>query len=202
MARFLYDYGSPNAYLAWRVLPAIEERTREPFERVPVLLGGIFKATGNQSPFYAFAGVKGRLDYERLEMERFCERHGITEFRFNPHFPQNSLQMMRGAVAARGMSLGERYDALIFRGLWELELKLDEAEALSSYLGEHGLDADALVGATGEPAIKAELIARTDQAVEQGVFGLPSFFVGDELYFGKDRLDAVEDAIRRRSSAG
>ncbi|MEE4212950.1 MAG: 2-hydroxychromene-2-carboxylate isomerase [Parvularcula sp.] len=196
MATFYFDYASPNAYLSWRALPSLEKRAGAVFERVPVLLGGIFKATNNQSPFFTFAGVKGRLDYERLEMNRFVEEHGLREFAFNPHFPQNSLQMMRGAVAARRLGVGEAYDAACFKGMWEDGLKLDDGQVFRDRLVSHGLDADVITEACQDPEIKAALIAQTEEAVARGVFGLPSFIVNGELYFGKDRLSAAERALR------
>ncbi len=192
---FYFDFGSLNAYLAWRLLPGIEQRTGARFEQVPVLLGGIFKATGNRSPVDAYAGIPAKLAYEFREIDRFVARHGIDEFHMNPHFPVNTLMLMRGAVAAEAMELQEAYVAAIFHFMWENPRKLDDPEVLEEALEEAGLPAEELIELAGDQNVKDELIANTREAVEQGVFGLPSFIVGGELFFGKDRLRDVEEAI-------
>lgn len=192
---FYFDFGSLNAYLAWRLLPEIEQRTGARFEQVPVLLGGIFKATGNRSPVEAYAGVPAKLAYEFREIDRFIARHGLDEFRMNPHFPVNTLALMRGAVAADEMELSEAYVAAIFHYMWEDPRKLDDPAELERALEEAGLPAEELIELSADQAIKDRLIANTRTAIEQGVFGLPSFIVGGELFFGKDRLREVEEAI-------
>lgn len=191
---FHFDFGSPNAYLAHKVLPEIEKRTGVRIVYVPVLLGGIFKATGNRSPVEAFAGILNKPQYEQLEIERFIRRHRI-EFQWNPHFPVNTLTLMRGAVAARELGIFERYTETIFHNLWLTPKKLDDPEQLCAVLDDAGLDRDALLRLTQEPRIKEGLAHNTFRSVERGSFGAPSFFVGDELYFGKDRLREVEEAI-------
>jgi 2-hydroxychromene-2-carboxylate isomerase len=192
---FYFDFGSLNAYLAWRLLPGIEQRTGARFEQVPVLLGGIFKATGNRSPVEAYAGVPAKLAYEFREIDRFVARHGLDEFRMNPHFPVNTLALMRGAVAAGEMELSEAYVAAIFHFMWEDPRKLDDPAVLEAALEEAGLPAEELLELAVDQTIKDQLVANTREAVELGVFGLPSFIVGGELYFGKDRLREVEEAI-------
>ncbi|NNU15061.1 2-hydroxychromene-2-carboxylate isomerase [Parvularcula sp. ZS-1/3] len=194
---FLYDFGSPNAYLAWRVLPEIEERTGVHFARVPVLLGGIFKETGNVSPFQRFGPVKGRMEYEMREMSRFLAKHQITNFQMNPHFPQNSLTMMRAAIAAEEAGNLKAYNAACFKGMWEEGLKMDDAEVFKARLDQDGLPGAMLLAKASEAETKAKLVENTNRAVERGVFGIPSFFVGEELYFGKDRLGDVELDILR-----
>ncbi len=192
---FYFDFGSLNAYLAWRLLPGIEQRTGARFEQVPVLLGGIFKATGNRSPVEAYAGVPAKLAYEFREIDRFIARHGLAEFRMNPHFPINTLALMRGAVVAEEMDLFEAYVAAIFHFMWEDPRRLDDPAVLEAALEEAGLPADELIALAGDQTVKDRLIANTQEAVEQGVFGLPSFIVGGELWFGKDRLREVEEGI-------
>jgi 2-hydroxychromene-2-carboxylate isomerase len=192
---FYFDFGSLNAYLAWRLLPGIEQRTGARFEQVPVLLGGIFKATGNRSPVEAYAGVPAKLAYEFREIDRFIVRHGLDEFTMNPHFPVNTLALMRGAVAADEMELFEAYVAAIFHYMWEDPRKLDDPAVLEAALEEAGLPAEELLELAVDQTIKDQLVANTREAVEQGVFGLPSFIVGGELFFGKDRLRDVEEAI-------
>ncbi|ALL14524.1 2-hydroxychromene-2-carboxylate isomerase [Caulobacter henricii] len=189
---FIFDFGSPNAYLAWKVLPDIAARHGAEIRLIPCLLGGIFKLTGNQAPMVAFGGVKGKMAYEMLETRRFIATHGLTAFQFNPHFPVNTLLLMRGMVAAQRLGVGEAYLGAMLQGMWEQGLKLDDPEVFTAALDRAGLDGAALLAATGEPEVKAELAANTDAAVARGVFGIPSFFVGDEMFFGKERLGQVE----------
>ncbi len=193
---FHFDFGSPNAYLAHRVIPAIEARTGAHFRYVPVLLGGVFKATGNRSPVEAFGGVPSKLAYERLEMKRFIERHGITEFRPNPFFPVNTLTLMRGAAAAELDGGLEAYVNAVFHHMWEAPKKMDDPAVIRAALDESGLDGAAILARTQDPAVKAKLIANTEQSVARGTFGSPTFFTGDAIWFGKDRLRDVEEAIR------
>lgn len=192
---FIFDVGSPNAYLAWKVLPEIEARTGVEFTRIPCLLGGIFKATGNQSPITANANIPAKMAYEMLEMRRFIARHGLTRFQMNPHFPINTLTVMRGAVAATREGLFEPYLAAVFAAMWEEGLKMDDAGVIAAHLGAAGLPGERLLAATQEPDVKAALIANTERAVARGAFGIPTFFVGDEMWFGKDRLREVEEAL-------
>ncbi len=193
--RFLFDFGSPNAYLSHRVIPAIEARTGAKFVYEPVLLGGVFKATGNRSPMEAFGAIKGKLAYEALETRRFVARHGLTRYAPNPHFPVNTLAIMRGAVAAQTLGVFEAYVEAMFVAMWERGLKMDDLAVAAAALSEAGLPATDLLSLTQNAAIKEKLVANTAAAVDQGVFGSPTFFVGDEMYFGKDRLRDVEEAI-------
>ena len=192
---FYFDFGSPNAYLSHRVIPAIEQRTGACFDYVPVLLGGVFKLTGNQSPAAAFAGIKNKPDYDQLEMRRFIARHRLDDFRFNPHFPVNTLQIMRGAVAAQQLGVFEAYVDAVYRAMWVRGLKMDDPAVIRQAFADAGLPADKLIELMGDPAVKARLIENTEAAVAKGVFGSPSFLVGDELYFGKDKLGDVEAEI-------
>ncbi len=192
---FLYDFGSPNAYFVHRAIPAIADEGKVAFGYTPVLLGAIFKATGNQSPMQAYGHIAAKRDYDFLEMQRFMDRHAITAFQMNPHFPVNTLLAMRGAIAAERLGCAERYVEAMFAGLWEQGRKLDDAEVWAQTGTAAGLDAEAIGAAAQDPEIKAGLAANTERAVARGVFGIPSFLVGDDLYFGKDRLrDAVEAA--------
>ena len=192
---FLFDFGSPNAYLAHKVIPAIEARTGARFTYVPVLLGGVFRATGNRSPMEAFAGIPAKLAYEALERNRFVARHGLTRFAANPHFPVNTLAVMRGAVAARTLGVFEPYVEAVFAAMGEEGRKMDDPGVIAEALSAAKLPAERLMALAQERAIKDELAANTGDAVDRGVFGSPSFFVRDALYFGKDRLDDVEAAI-------
>jgi len=192
---FIFDFGSPNAYLAWKVLPDICARTGADLNLIPCLLGGIFKATNNRSPAQAFGEVKGKLAYEQLETRRFVAKHGLSAFRFNPHFPVNTLLIMRGLIAARRQGAGDGYLAAVAAAMWEQGEKMDEPEVVARVLAAAGLPAQALLEATQDPQVKAELVANTEAAVERGVFGIPTFFVGEEMFFGKDRLGQVEEAV-------
>lgn len=195
--QFLFDFGSPNAFLAHRAIPAIEQRTGVRFSYVPVLLGGLFKLTGNQSPATAFAGIRNKPAYGRLEMQRFIARHAIADFVFNPHFPINTLQLMRGAVAAQGLGVFERYVDAIYDSLWAKGLDMGQPEVLATTLAGAGLPTEKLLARSQTPEIKQRLVDNTRAAFEQGAFGSPSFLVGEELYFGKDSLRDVEDEIIR-----
>lgn len=192
---FYFDFGSPNAYLAHKVIPAIEARTGARFDYVPALLGGIFKATGNQSPAQAFAGIPSKLAYERKEMQRFIRRHAVADFAMNPHFPVNTLQIMRGAVAAQKEGVFEPYVEAVYRAMWAEGQKMDDPAVIRKALDDAGLPAERLIALTADPEVKARLIENTEAAVAHGVFGSPSFLVGDELFFGKDRLRDVEEEI-------
>lgn len=194
---FIFDFGSPNAYLAWKALPGICARTGAAVNLVPCLLGGIFKITGNQAPNLAFGNIKGKLAYENLETQRFVRKHGLAEFRFNPNFPVNTLMIMRGLVAARRMGVGDRYLEVVLRAMWEQGLKMDDPAVAAQALSAGGLDARAILEATQDPEVKAELMANTEAAAARGAFGIPTFFVGDEMFFGKERLGQVEEEVAR-----
>jgi len=197
---FLFDFGSPNAYLSHRVVPAIEVRTGARFVYTPVLLGGVFKLTNNQSPIVAFANVKNKLDYEMLETRRFVARHKLDAFTFNPHFPVNTLQIMRGAVVAEAEGVLAAYVEAVFQHMWERPKKMDDPEVIRAALAESGLDAERLLARTQDPRVKDTLAANTQRAVERGAFGVPTFFVGNEMYFGKDRLRDVEEELARQAA--
>jgi 2-hydroxychromene-2-carboxylate isomerase len=197
---FHFDFGSPNAYLAHLVVPAIERRTGVRFEYVPVLLGGVFKATGNVSPAVSLQGVKNKREYEQLEMQRFIAKHGITRFTFNPFFPVNTLQIMRGAVAAKRLGCFARYVDEVFGHLWAAPRKLDDPGVIEAALTESGLPAKELLSLAADPGVKQELIANTERSVARGTFGSPTFFVEDAIFFGKDRLREVEEEIEARKA--
>lgn len=192
---FHFDFGSPNAYLAHLVIPKIEERTGAKFDYVPVLLGGVFKLTGNRSPAESLAGIKNKPEYERLETERFIKRHGITGYQRNPFFPVNTLTIMRGAVAARRLGIFERYVDEIYRDMWAEPKKLDDLEVLRAALIESQFEPGRLLALAQTDDVKDELRINTERSVARGTFGSPTFFVGDEIFFGKDKLREVEEAI-------
>ena len=192
---FIFDFGSPNGYLSWKVLPQIAARTGAKINLIPCLLGGIFKITGNQAPNLAFGNIKGKLAYESLETRRFVAKHGLTSFAFNPHFPVNTLLIMRGLIAAQRQGVGEAYLEAVLKAMWEDGQKMDDPEVAAAVLTAAGLDAKAILDATQDPEVKAELVANTDAAAARGTFGIPTFFVGDEIFFGKERLGQVEEEV-------
>ena len=198
---FHYDFGSPNAYLSHRVLPQIAQRTGAVIEYVPILLGGVFKATNNRSPMEQFAEVKNKPEYQRRETERFIAKHKLEAFSRNPHFPVNTITMMRGAVYARGKSWESDYIETMFAAMWERGLNMADAQQFATVLQESGLPVDEIVAAVTDPAVKSALVESTAESVERGNFGSPSFFVGDELFFGKDKLADFEEEILRTLSS-
>ncbi len=195
--QFHFDFASPNAYFVHRVIPDIELRTGARFDYVPVLLGGVFKATGNQAPMIAFAGIRNKLDYQSLEIQRFIKRYGVDQFRMNAHFPVNTLQIMRGALAAEAEGILPAYTEAVFQAMWEKSLKMDDPAVIAAALTEAGLDAEKLIALSQTPEIKAKLAANTEASVTRGTFGIPTIFVNDEIYFGKDTLRDVEEEIVR-----
>jgi 2-hydroxychromene-2-carboxylate isomerase len=194
---FHFDFGSPNAYLSHLVIPGITQRTGVTFDYVPVLLGGVFKLTGNRSPAETLVGIKNKPEYERLETRRFIERHGITTFRPNPFFPVNTLVLMRAAIAAQKLGVFERYVDEVYRHMWSDPKKLDDPTVLRVALCESGLDAESLLTLAQTQEVKDALLTNTQRSVDRGTFGSPTFFVGDQIFFGKDRLRDVEEAIVR-----
>jgi 2-hydroxychromene-2-carboxylate isomerase len=199
---FLFDFGSPNAYLCHQMLPALEARTGVRVAYVPILLGGLFKLANNRSPMVAYAEIPHKLAYQRLEMQRFIDKHGLTRFSFNPHFPVNTLKLMRGAVAAQGLGCAEPYVDAMFAAMWEQGRAMDDDDEIAAVLAAAGLDAAAITQAAQTPEVKAGLVANTEAAHQRGAFGSPTFFVGDQIYFGKDRLRDVEEAIVAAQRAG
>ncbi len=197
---FLFDFGSPNAYLAEVAIPGIEKRTGVKFEYVPVLLGGIFKATNNMSPFESLRGIKNKPEYQARETQRFIRRHHITKFRPNPHFPVNTLMLMRGAVAAQFEGMFEPYFRAAYHHMWEEPKKMDDLKVFRSAFIASGIDIDRLIARAQQDDVKKGLIELTTDAVNRGAFGSPTFFVGKEMFFGKDQLRDVEESIVEQTS--
>ena len=192
---FYFDFASPNAYLSHKVMQSIKERTGSEINYIPVLLGGIFKLTNNKPPMEQFLGVKNKNEYQNIEMQRFIQRHGLDKFQMNPHFPVISLQIIRGAVAADMDGYLEEYIDKILIHMWEEPKKMDDPEVIREAFEESGLDAEKLMNQMQDPDVKAKLISNTEAAAERGVFGIPTFFVEDEMYFGKDNLWQVEEKL-------
>ena len=191
---FLYDFGSPNAYYSHAVIPAIETRSDLSFNYVPVLLGGIFKATNNVSPAVSMQGVLNKPAYSQIETERWLKRYPVEKFERNPHFPVNTLMMMRGAVFALDKDYYRKYVDAMFDCMWGSPRKMDELEIFSAALEEYGLPAEEILAGIQDAEVKQKLIDSTSAAVERGAFGSPTFFLGDEIYFGKEKLRDIEEA--------
>jgi 2-hydroxychromene-2-carboxylate isomerase len=193
--QFMVDFGSPNAFLSHEAIPAIEHRTGVKFEYIPVLLGGIFKATNNKSPAETLAGVKNKREFHEIETERFVKRFHVKPYVWNPFFPINTLNLMRAAVAAQFEGVFEKYVAAAFHYMWEEPKKMDDPEVAVKALAASGLDAAKLFARAQDADVKARLIENTQSAVERGAFGSPTFFVGKEMFFGKEQLREVEEMV-------
>ena len=188
---FLYDFGSPTVYLAATQLPILANRVGGRINWQPILLGGVFKLTGNQSP----AGIAAKADYMNDDLQRFAKRYGVP-FNWNPHFPINTLALMRGAVAYQDdAAVSSTYREAIFTAIWVEERNLNEPDVIGQVLSDAGLDSGELMERIGQQTVKDQLIGNTEQAVNRGVFGAPTFFVGEQMFFGQDRLDFVTEAL-------
>ena len=194
---FYFDFASPNAYLSHKVMQIIKEKHQVDLNYVPVLLGGIFKATNNKPPMEQFFGVMNKNEYQSIEMQRFIERHKIDSFQMNPHFPVISLQIIRGAVAAEMDGYLEAYIDKVLVHMWEEPKKMDDPEVIKAAFEESGFDSEKLMAQMQDPDVKAKLISNTEEAVKKGVFGIPTFFVDDEMYFGKDTIWMIEEILAK-----
>jgi 2-hydroxychromene-2-carboxylate isomerase len=196
--QFMFDFGSPNAFLSHEAIPAIEKRIGVKFEYVPVLLGGIFKATNNRSPVETLAGIKNKREFHAIETNRFVKRFGVKPYTWNPFFPVNTLNLMRAAIAAQLEGAFEKYVDATFHHMWVEPKKMDDPEVAVAALTAAGLDGTRLLARAGEPDVKAKLIENTQIAVDRGAFGSPTFFVGNEMFFGKEQLRDVEEMVLGR----
>jgi 2-hydroxychromene-2-carboxylate isomerase len=193
--QFLFDFGSPNAFLSHEAIPAIEQRTGVKFEYVPILLGGIFKATNNKSPAETLAGIRNKREFHEVETRRFVSRFQVKPYTMNPFFPVNTLNLMRAAIAAQLEGVFEKYVDAAFHHMWVEPKKMDDPEVALKAFTASGLDAAKLLARAQDPDVKARLIENTQSAVERGAFGSPTFFVGHEMFFGKEQLREVEELV-------
>ncbi|HEV7232988.1 MAG TPA: 2-hydroxychromene-2-carboxylate isomerase [Sphingorhabdus sp.] len=191
---FLFDFGGPNSYLAHKVLPDLCARTGAQATYTPILLGGLFKLTNNQAPLVRYAETPAKRNYEMLEFNRFVKAHKLP-FKMNPYFPINSITLMRGAVAAQHLDCFIPYVEAVMTAMWEYGENTGDIEVVRTLLDRAGLDSLALLAACEDPEVKAELVANTEKAAARGAFGVPTFFVGDEMFWGKERLAQVEAAL-------
>ena len=196
---FIFDFGSPNAYLSYYTVTQVAERTGAALKITPCLLGGIFKSTNNQPPMMNFAGVSGKNAMFMREIERYCDRHELNKFAMNPNFPVNTLLLMRACVAyGRDNDVAPYIEAGI-KMMWEEGLKMDDPEVFVQAFDDAGFDGKSLLESTQDPEVKAQLMANTQSAVDRGVFGIPAFFVGDEQFFGKDHIEEMEWWLQNRA---
>ena len=195
---FYYDFGSPNAYFAWKALQDVSGRTGLKIIMHPVLIGGIFKSTSNQPPWQAFGNVPNKMKYMQLEIQRFVKDHELTDFKFNSAFPVNTLLAMRGAIAAQQADVHDTYYPAVFNAIWEEDKNISQPEILAKVLNDAGMDGEALVTATQTSEVKQGLMEATQACVDRGAFGLPTFFLGDDIYFGKDRVWQIERAVSQK----
>lgn len=193
--QFLFDLAGPNGYLVYRTLPAFCAAHDATVDYVPVLLGGLMKATGNRPPWMVYADVPAKVAYDQLEFDRYRAANGIDKFRMNPNFPANSITAMRILVAAQTDGCFAPVLEALMAGVWEAGLNLNDPAAIAACLDAAGLDGAAMLERANDPAVKAALIANTESAVARGAFGIPTFFVGDAMFFGKERLAQVAAAL-------
>ncbi len=193
---FYFDYGSPTSYLAYTQLPGLAERTGATIQYKPILLGGVFQATGNRSP----VEVAAKGQWMRADIEDFARRYGVA-FRWNPHFPINTLALMRGAIHALREGILMTYSDAIFKAIWADAENMSDPAVIGKVLKTAGFDAPKIFAATQEQPVKDALKAATDEAVARGVFGAPTFFVGPRMHFGQDRLPYVEELLNAHGNA-
>lgn len=192
---FIFDFSSPHAYMAYHALPPVLEKTGATLRIIPCLLAGIFNETGNQPPMAAYGSVKGKMDYVYLEASRFIRKHGLRNFRMNPHFPVDTLLMMRGAIVADMEGYLPEYVDEGLKQVWEQGLQVADPAVFAAALSAAGFDGPAILDKTGDSGVKEKLKANTVEAADRGVFGIPTFFVGREMFFGKERLGQVEEEL-------
>ena len=196
--KFIFDFGSPKTYLVYKLLPGIEKRTKTKAEYVPVLLGGIFKSTNNVSPIESFKTGPAKGKYDDLDTARFVKKHDIA-FNFNSNFPINTLNLMRGAIFAQENDIFDKYVEVVFKSMWVDNKKMDDLEVIQTVLLENGLPVKEIFEGTQDQKIKDKLIKNTSEVVEKGVFGAPSLLVNNELFFGKETLQDVEELLVREA---
>ena len=192
---FIFDIASPNAYFCHQLIPGFEERARVQFNYVPCLLGGIMKLSGNQPPFVAYADIKNKNNYQFIEIERFIKQHNLVKYKFNSNFPVNTVQVQRGALAAQELGIFEQYLEAMLCAMWEEDQNLGDLEVLQNVLVDNNLDAEAIIKIVTSQECKDKLIANTSDAVNRGAFGVPTFFIDDQIFFGKDHLYQLEEYI-------
>ena len=192
---FIFDFASPNAYFCHKLIPIIEDRTDVSFNYIPCLLGGIFKLSGNQPPFMAFADIPNKNAYQMIEIERFVKQHELKKYQFNSNFPINTVQIQRGSIAAQELNVFYQYLDVVITAMWEDNKNLNDLDILKATLNENNMDVETIFNIVNSQECKDILIANTSAAVERGAFGVPTFFLDDQIFFGKDHLYQLEEYI-------
>lgn len=192
---FIFDIAAPNGYLAWYPLKDIVARTGAGLQVTPVFLGGMHRLTGNAPPMLRDADVKGKVPYAALEFKRFLDRHRMDRFQMHPALPFNSILLQRVLVAAKDEAERQALVEALLPAVWERNIDCTDPEAVGAELAAGGFDAAALLSATQQDSVKQQLVANTEHAVERGAFGIPTFFVGTEMWFGKERLGQLEEYL-------
>ena len=191
----VFDFGAPNGYLAWYPLRDLCARVGADLKVLPVFLGGMHKLTGNAPPLFRDAEVKGKVPYAALEFQRFLDRHEMTKFRMHPDLPFNTIMLQRMLVAAQDEAERHALVEAMLPAVWERNIDAQDPDAVRAELDTAGLDADRLIAATQDQTVKDGLAANTQAAVDRGAFGVPTMFVGAEMWFGKERLGQIEDYL-------
>ena len=193
---FIFDVASPNAYFVHKIIPEFESRTGAVFNYIPCLLGGIMHLTNNKPPFVAFSDVESKMKYQMIEMERFIKKHKLVDFKFNSNFPMKTVAIQRGAIAAKELDVFDEYLESIFSAVWEKNINMADEDTFFETLKVDGLDEFRIKEIISSQACKDELIQNTQNAVDKGVFGIPTFIYANEIFFGKDHLDQLEDVLK------
>ena len=188
---FYYDFGSPKSYFVYKLLPAIAKKYHLELVYKPMLLGGVFKLTNNKSPVDAFKGVKGKLEYDNIETARFLKRFNLA-FHWNPYFPVNTIRVMRGSIYAEGKEFKKLYTETIFQAIWVDQKNMEDPKVISETLTNAGLPTKTIMEAIHTPEVKTGLIDATNKAVSRKIFGAPTMFVGNEMFFGKEGLGEID----------
>ena len=194
---FIFDFVSPNAYLVWWPLRDLVRRTGAELDVFPVFLGGMHKLTGNAPPMIRDADVKGKVEYSMLEMRRFIAKHGLSKYKLHPQFPFNSITLQRMLYAADQDGRGVQFVEAMLPAIWEEGVDVTNPEALGAAVQAAGFDAKDLFERSQTDEVKQGLIDNTQNAVERGAFGIPTMYVGGEMFFGKERLDQIEEELTR-----
>ena len=194
---FYYDFGSPKSYFVHKLLPGIAEKHNVSVVWKPMLLGGVFKLTNNQSPMERFKDVQSKLAYDKHETDRFVKRYNLA-YQPNPHFPIMTIGVMRGAIYTTGTDFDALYRDAVFKAIWQDQQKMDDPEVIRLALNSAGLPADEIMAATQTAEVKSGLIDVTNEAVSRGIFGAPTLFLGEDMFFGKESLWEIEHILRQK----